>query len=597
MKSWVAVGLALFAITSSGHVIADGEVHLANGIAMHGQPQYGADFDHFNFVNLNAPRDGEIKLSGLGTFDTLNPYILKGNVADGANYLYDTLLVSSPDEPFTEYGLIAEKVEWPEDRSWVIFHINPKAKFSDGQSITADDVKYSFHTLVDKGHPRFALYYADVKAVDVLDKQRVKFTFANANNREMPLIMGQLAILPKHYWEKHKFDDANLDVPVTSGAYTVSHVEGGRSLTYSRLENYWAKDLPVNKGRYNFKKITLEYFRDNTVALEAFKSGQYDFRSEYASKNWNTAYVGPNFENGSIKKELIRNYSPQGMQGFAMNTRRDIFKDPRVRQAIAYALDFEWTNKSMFYSNYIRSESYYANSELAATGLPSPEELALLKPFEAQLPPEVFTKPYEAPKTDGSGNIRANLRTAMELLKQAGWQIKDKKLVNAEGKAFSFEFLTQAASPEFERIILPFVKNLSLMGIEVTLRAVDTPQYKERSDAFDFDMMVFSIPQSNSPGNEQRNFFGSASGKQKGGGNYMGIDSPAVDALAAKIVAAKTREELVTACRALDRVLLWGHYVVPNWHYPFYRVAYWKKMHHPETLPKYALDLDSWWVE
>ncbi|HET8708495.1 MAG TPA: extracellular solute-binding protein, partial [Pseudomonadales bacterium] len=393
------------------------------------------------------------------------------------------------------------------------------------------------------------------------------------------------------------FAEANLDVPVTSGAYTVTQVEAGRSLTYTRLDNYWGKDLPVNKGRYNFKKITVEYFRDNTVALEAFKSGQYDFRSENTSKHWNTAYVGPNFDSGNIKKELIRNYSPQGMQGFAMNIRRDIFKDPRVRQAISYAMDFEWTNKNLFYGNYIRSESYFANSELAASGLPSPEELALLKPFETQLPPEVFSKAYEAPKTDGTGNIRNNLRIAMDLLKQAGWQIKDKKLVNAEGKPFKFEFLSISAVPEYERIILPFIKNLQLMGIEVTLRSVDTPQYKERTDSFDFDMLMFTIPQSNSPGNEQRSYFGSAAGKQKGGFNIIGIDSPVVDALTDKIVAAKTREELVTACRALDRVLLWGHYVVPNWHYPFYRVAYWKKLHHADTFPKYALDLDSWWAE
>lgn len=593
----VAICFSVYVMLVSQTSLADASVHIGNGMAMHGEPKYGADFDHFDFVNVNAPREGAIKFSGLGTFDSLNPFILKGNPAEGVGYLYDTLMFQSPDEPFSVYGLIAEKIEWPDDRGWVIFHINPKAKFSDGQAITAEDVKFTFDSLIKEGHPRYAAYYSDVKSVDVTDKLSVKFTFSNATNRELPLIIGQLPVLPKHYWSKHKLAETSLETPVTSGAYTVAKVEGGRSITYTRLDNYWAKDLPVNKGRFNFKTITFEYFLDNTVAIEGFKSGQYDFRAEYGAKNWATAYVGPNFDNGNIKKEQIRNFSPQGMQGFAMNTRREIFKDPRVRQALAYALDFEWSNKTMFYGNYIRSASYFANSELAASGLPSEQELALLKPFEAQLPPEVFTKVYEPPKTDGSGNIRANLRQAMDLLKQAGWQIKDKKLVNEQGKAFTFEFLTQSASPEWERIILPFTKNLSLMGIDANLRSVDTAQYKERLDAFDFDMIVQSVPQSNSPGNEERGYFASPYAQQKGSFNLMGVSSPAVDELVKKIVAANTREELIIACHALDRVLLWGHYVIPNWHFPYFRVAYWKKINHAAIMPKYSLDLDSWWVE
>jgi microcin C transport system substrate-binding protein len=571
------------------------EIIKSHAISMDDTPKYSENFTHFDYVNPNAKKGGFVKLSSIGTYDSFNPFVIKGVSADGLNLIYDTLMVQSDDEPFTEYGLVAKYIEYPKDRSWVIFHINKKARFHDNTPITAEDVKFSFEILIKKGSPIYRRYYSDVSKVEVLDKYRVKFTFKEGSSKEAPLILGQLNIFPKKYWEKHDFSKANLEIPLASGPYKIKSFKAGKSITYERVKNYWAKDLPVMKGRYNFDKIRYDYYRDQTVSLEAFKSGEYDFIQENRSKQWATMYKGPMFNSGKIIKEVIRHYIPLGMQGFAMNTRREIFKDKRVRHAIILAFDFEWTNKNLFYSQYKRTESYYSNSELASRGLPSKEELEILEPLRDLIPEEVFTKEYKAPKTDGTGNNRLNLRKAMKLLKQAGYKIENKKLVDKNGKPFVFEVLIRAKA--FERVMLPYQKNLAKLGIKMRIRLVDSSQYINRIRNFDYDMTVVVIGQSNSPGNEQYYYWDSKMADVKGSMNYMGIKNPAVDTLTTLVVSAQTRKDLIYRTRALDRVLLWNHYIVPNWNYPYFRVAYKRKFAKPKIQPKYSLGFFNWWIK
>jgi microcin C transport system substrate-binding protein len=504
--------------------------------------------------------------------------------------------VQSSDEPFTVYGLIAEYMEIPEDRSWITFYINKKAKFNDGSSITAEDVKFSFEILIKKGSPVYKRYYSDVTQVKIIDKYTIKFIFKNNENRELPLILGQIPIFPKKYWETRDFSKTTLEPPLGSGPYVIKSFKAGKYVVFKRVHNYWARNLPVMKGRYNFDEIRYDYYRDQTVALQAFKSGEFDFIQENRSKQWATLYKGPNFENGNIVKETIKHELPQGMQGFAMNLRRNKFKDIKVREALIYAFDFEWTNKYLFYSQYKRTESYFSNSELAARGLPSKEELNILKPLKNLIPNEVFTKEYKAPVSDGSGFNRKNLLIAMNLLKQSGWEIKNKKLVNKKtGKPLKIEMLLM--SPAFERVILPYKKNLAKLGIEMKIRLVDSSQYINRVRSFDYDMIVVVIPESNSPGNELLYYFYSESADIPGSHNYMGIKNSAIDKLVKSIISANDREELVYRTRALDRVLLWNHYIVPNWHYGYFRVAYWNKFKKPEIQPKYALGFFNWWIK
>lgn len=567
-----------------------------HAIAMHGLPKYKVGFTHFDYVNPDAPKKGLMRQNSLGTFDTLNSFIAKGAAVDGISYLYDTLTTASEDEPFTQYGLIAKEIEWPEDRTWVTFHLRENATFSDGHPITAEDVIFTFNTLISQGHPSYKAYYGDVEKVEALDVRTVKFTFSHGENRELPLIIGQLNILPKHYWEKNDFTKASLDIPLGSGPYIVDQIDAGRSITYKRNDNYWAKDLPVNKGRYNFASLRIDYYRDMSVALEAFKAGEYDFRLEYMSKLWHTAYTGPAFDSGKIIKTELKDHNPQGMQAFIYNIRRDKFKDPKVRQAIGFAFDFEFSNKKFFHDAYVRSESYFANSELAATGLPSQAELALLTPLKDTIPSEVFTTEYKAPKTDGSGRDRNQLRQAVTLLQEAGWHIKDKKLTHDKtGEVMTFEFLL--FQDGFERVIQPIIQNLQILGIEASIRRVDTNQYINRLRSYDFDLIVHSFRQSNSPGNEQRSIWGSAQADIPASNNLIGIKNPAVDTLIEYIVDANTREELITSVRALDRVLLWNHYVIPQYHINKYRIAYWDKFNRPAITPQYSIGLDTWWAK
>jgi len=567
-----------------------------HAIAMHGAPKYGPGFKHFDYANPNATKGGEVRLAAIGTYDNLNPYILKGISAAGSGQVFETLMESSEDEAFTEYGLLAEAIETPDDRSWVIFTLRKEARWHDGKPVTPGDVIFSANILKTKGHPFYRAYYAAIDKVTQVGERGVKFTFSDTTNRELPLIAGQIPILPKHYWQGRDFTKTTLEPPLGSGPYKVGKVEAGRSITYERVKDYWGANIPVNTGRNNFDVITYDYYRDGTVALEALKSNNYDFRQENISKNWATAYDIPQIRDGWIKKVNIRNEQPTGMQAFVFNTRRAQFTDPRVRQAIGYLFDFEWTNKTLFYGQYTRTNSYFSNSELASSGLPGKAELEILEPFRGKIPDEVFTKEYIAPATDGSGsNIRNNQRAAFRLLKQAGYTFKDAVMVAPDGKPLTFEILL--SQPTWERISLPFAKNLKKLGITAKVRTVDAAQYQKRIEAFEFDMVVDVFGQSLSPGNEQRDMWTSEVADTTGSRNTIGVKDTVVDELVDMVISAPDRESLIVRARALDRVLLWGHYVVPHWHIQSFRVAYWNKFGRPATTPKYGLCFNCWWVD
>jgi len=568
-----------------------------HGIAMHGNLKYSADFSHFDYANPAAPQGGTLKMGVIGdNFDSFNAFIIKGVPAAGLDYLYEPLMVRAEDEAFSKYGLIAENIDVPSDRSSVTFHLNKQARFNDGQAITADDVKFSFETLTghDKATPFYAAYYADVETVTVLDPHTIRFDFSTDQNKELPLILGQMPVLAKHYWEKEGFGDASLNIPVGSGPYQIASFDPGRSITYKKNPDYWGKHLAVNAGHYNFDTVVFEYYKDNTIALEAFKAGEYDFRLERTARNWANAYEGQKFESGELIKEEVQHSRPAGMQAFVMNTRRAPFKDREVRRALAYAFDFEWTNQNLFNGQYRRTDSYFENSELASTGLPSDAELAILEPYKKQLPPEVFTESYEPPSTVPPNNIRKNLRKATKQLKAAGWSVKDNILRNDEtGEAFKFEFLLY--QKDFERVVQPFIKNLEKLGIRSEIRVVDTTQYINRLREFDFDVAVYSIGQSDSPGNEQREFWHSSKADQPGSRNLAGIKDPVVDALIDQVISAPDRQALIDRTRALDRVLLWGHYVVPNWYNPVDRIAYSNELMRPDVTPDSGVSIDTWW--
>jgi microcin C transport system substrate-binding protein len=566
------------------------------GLSLFGNLKYGPDFTHFDYANPQAPKGGTLGLSAIGTFDTLNPFVIKGVPAEGLSRIFDTLTVASEDEPGSEYGLVADGIALAPDKLSVLYTIRPTARFHDGTPITPDDVVWTFNTLRAQGHPMYSGYYRDVIKVEKEGERGVRFSFKSSANRELPQILGEMPVLSKAYWSGRDFTKTTLDPPLGSGPYEIAKVDPGRSITFRRVADYWAADLPVNKGRYNFDTIRYDYYRDATVALEAFKAGQYDLRVENASKDWATGYDGPALRAGLIKKLLIPNQLPSGMQGFGFNLRRPIFQDPRVREALAYAFDFEWSNKNLFYGAYQRTRSYFDNSELAATGLPTGEELKILDQFRGQIPDAVFTKEYDPPKYDGSGDIRPGLLAALKLLQEAGGTFKSEGLVNAKtGQPFEFEILLD--NPQFERIVLPIVDNLRRLGITARVRTVDTAQYQRRMDTFDFDMTVVLFPQSLSPGNEQRENWGSRAADEPGSQNLLGIKSKVIDQLIEELVQAPDRASLVAHTRALDRVLQYGYYLIPNFHLAAYRVAYWDKFGRPAVSPKYGLGLDTWWVD
>jgi len=590
-----AVGLVLLALAAlipSQASAQDANVKPVGAIAMHGEPKYGADFKHLDYVNPDAPKGGTLVLRAIGTFDSFNAYTIQGTPGPGASY--ETLTTSTLDEPFSQYGLIAETMEVPEDRSWVIFNLRSIARWHDGQPITADDVVFTFNLLKEKGPPFFQSYFASITKVEKLGDLRVKFTFAPGDNAELPLIVGQMPVLPQHLWKDKDITQPTLDIPDGSGPYKIAKFEAGRSVTLERVKDYWGKDLPINVGQNNFDTMRYDYYRDDTVALEAFKAGAYDLRVEASAKNWATAYDVPAVKDGRIKMEKIPTQGRNLMQGFVFNLRKPIFQDREVRRALQYAFDFEWSNKALFFGQYVRIRSYFGPSELGATGLPSPEELKILEPYKGKIPDEVFTTEYNPPKSDGSGDDRANLETASKILDDAGWKIEN-GVRTKNGQTLDFEILLD--DPLFARVTQPFIQNLAQIGVNAHLRAIDPAQYQKRMDQFDYDMTVNLVSQSLSPGNEQRDQWGSKSADTNGGGNLAGIKDPVVDALVEKIIAAKSREDLVNSTRALDRVLQWGYYYIPHWNSPSDRVAYWNKFAHPDVMPPYGLTLDTWWYD
>ncbi len=589
--------------------VVENLVMSGHGFAMHGELKYGPDFTHFDYTNPNAPKGGTIRLHSIGTYDSLNPYVVKGVPAPGLtflgqNLLYDSLTTQSHDEPFSQYGLIAETIEMPEDRSWVAFNLRSEAKWHDGKPITADDVVWTFHTLLEKGTPFFKAYYGDVEEVMAESPQRIIFKLAKVGgevNAELPLIVGQLPVLPKHYWTADgiTFGETTLKPPLGSGAYKIADVQAGRSITYERVKDWWAKDLPISAGQYNFDKIVYDFYRDNNVALEAFFAGEYDYRTENTAKLWHTSYdEAKSVKSGDIIKEEIPNSRPAGMQGFVFNTRNPIFQDVNVRKALAYAFDFEWSNKQVAYGSYTRTDSYFENSELAAVdGPPTGRVLEILEQFRGQIPASVFDKRYEPPTSEGNGNNRRNLRIGSQLLAKAGYPLGEDgiRFDPKTNKKLEFEILE--SNPQFERWTLPFIENLEKMGVKATFRVVDSAQYTNRIRDFDFDMTIGSFAQSSSPGNEQRDFWGSEKADAKGSRNIIGIKDPAVDKIIEMIINAPSREELVYRCRALDRILMENYYVIPQWHISSWRVAYWKKLKRPENVSPFALGvLDTWWA-
>ena len=590
----IKLSLLIISITFPSFLKA--EINIAHAIAMHGEPKYPDSFQYVDYANPDAPKGGKIILSSTGSYDSFNPFILKGTAAAGIGNLYETLTTGSSDEAFTEYGLIAKTIEWPDDRSWVAFTIREEAVWHDGKKISPEDVIWTFNTLMEKGHPFYKYYYGDVVEVIQENDNKVRFNFKGNTNLELPLIVGQLPVLPKHYWTNKNFEETSMDIPIGSGPYKIKNFDAGRTITYELDSDYWGKNIPIKKGTENFGIIQYEYYKDRSIEREAFKSGDIDLFSENTSKDWATSYDTPAVQNGLIKKELIEHQNPQGMQGFAFNTRKEIFEDKRVREALSYAFDFEWTNKNLFYNAYKRTNSFFENSELASSGVPSGGELDLLNDYKELLPQKLFQEEYNPPKTDGSGFMRKELQEATKLLQDAGWELQEGKLINKKsGSKFEFELLL--VSPAFERIVLPFKDNLAKLGIDVSVRTIDSAQYQNRLDGFDFDMIVSTFSQSLSPGNEQRNFWGSDAAKTNGSRNIIGISNEVIDSLIEKVISAKDREDLIVTTRALDRVLLWNHYVIPQWHISAYRTLYWDIFDKPSVRPKYSLGTHTWWVD
>jgi microcin C transport system substrate-binding protein len=570
-----------------------------HGLSAFGDLAYPANFDHFNYADPNAPKGGTFSLvgwGGVGTFNSLNNYILKGDAAQGLELLFDSLMTPAADEPDAVYGLVAESAEVADDEMSVTFYLRPEARFADGSPLTADDPVYSFEALKTKGHPIYHQMLEDVVKAEALDTHTVRYTFKGALVRDLPLTVAGLPIFSKGYYATHAFDQTTLDPPLGSGPYVVDSLAQGRTITYRRNPNYWAKDLPINRGRWNFDKIRFEYFWDRTAGMEAFKAGAYDFREEFTSKVWATEYDFPALRDGKVKKEVLPDETPSGTQGFFLNTRRDTLKDPRVRKALDLAFDFEWTNRNVFYGLYTRTVSFFENSPMKAEGTPSDAERALLTNLGVPVSDEALGPAYMPPKSDGSGQDRNLLVEAGKLLDEAGWTIKNGVRVNDKGEPLKLEILF--FEDVFQRLVTPYVKNLKLLGINARPRMVDPAQYQQRLKDFDFDITTERYQMRNTPGVELRSYFGSQAAQMTGSLNLAGISDPAVDALIERVIAAKSRDELNTAARALDRVLRAGHYWVPHWYKPSFNVAYWDKFSRPAVKPRFDRGiLDTWWYD
>ena len=584
-----ALLLAALSVGAAPRAGADG-----HGIAMHGAPKYPAGFAHFDYADPDAPKGGELRRAVVGSFDSLNPFIVKGTPARGRHLVHETLLKRSWDEPFSLYGLIAESVEAPEDRSAATFVLRPEARFHDGSPVTADDVVFSWETLKDRGRPNHRLYYRQVRRVERPGPRTLRFVFETPADRELPLIIGLMPILSKSWYAAAAFDETTLDPPMGSGPYRVEGVDPGRAVVYRRDPGYWGRDLAVNRGQHNFDRVRYDYYRDGAVMLEAFQAGEYDFRRETSAARWATAYDFPAAAEGRVRRARLAHGRPSGMFAFVFNTRREIFADRAVRYALAHAFDFAWVNRVLLHGAYTRTRSVFDNSELAARGLPQGGERALLEPFRDRLPPEVFARAYDPPGV--AGGARANLRAARRLLAEAGWTVQDGALRRtAGGPPMAFEILL--AHPEREKIALAFARNLARLGVEARIRTVDTTQYQYRLNVYDFDVIAYHWGMSLSPGNEQAFYWGGAAAAQEGTRNYPGVRDPAVDALIRRMTRARGRGAFVDAVRALDRVLLWGHYFVPLYHLADDRIAWWDRFGRPDSAPLYGAVLETWWAD
>lgn len=599
LRAGKITSIVLATVVSIGAIGCPPSVSAAPSVALGYTPKYRPGFRHFDYVNPDAPKGGEIILSGFGTFDSLNPFVLKGVSATGLTGLvFEPLMVQSLDEPYSLYGHLADDIQLAANKLSVTFHLNPRARFSDGSPVLAEDVKTSFDLLKGKqGHPMYRFYWADIKRAVVLGPRRVRFDFARANP-ELHLIAAQLMVFSRKWVEGKEFAKLSRDIPIGSGPYVVDSFNVGKSITYRRNPDYWARNLNTRRGMFNFDRVIIKYYRDSTVQLEALKAGEFDLVLVNHSKQWARDYVGPQFDSGHIKKVLLKNSNNAGMQGFVFNTRRPLFKDRRVRRALALAFDFAWSNRNLFYNQYVRCDSYFSNSPLAARGLPQGLELSLLNRYRDQLPTAIFRKEWRPPVSDTPAQLRANLREAKYLLEQAGWFARDGVLQNDKGQTFEFDFLL--AQKGFERILAPWAHNLEKLGITVHYRTVDVSLYERRLRTFNFDMMVASFSQSQSPGNELYNYWHSKAAKQEGSNNIIGISDPVIDALIDAVVFSQDRHHLVAAARALDRLLLYNEFVVPNWYIDVHRVAYWDKFDYPKTLPLYyeaeSWALSSWWA-
>ena len=600
--------LPLLLISLALSSTASATISESHGYAQFGTLKYPARFTHFDWVNPQAPKGGTLRVMAFGTFDTLNPYTFKGTspvttpnfLQYGINELNEPLMVGtgqyapSGDEPASSYGLIARSVEYNENRSWVVFNLRPEARFHDGTPITAYDVAFSYRTLLKEGHPLYRTSLQEVLRVDILNPQRIRFVFKRAGNPLLILRLGEMPVLPQHYWKDRDFKATTFEAPLGSGPYRITSVAPGRQIVFERVKDYWGKDLPVNRGKYNVDRMEVEFYRDADVAFEAFKADEFDIYIEHQAKNWASGYNFPAIRRGDVIKAQIPHQIPTQTQGLFMNSRRPTFTDARVREALGLMFNFEWTNRTLFSGAYRRAMSYYPNSEFSAGGVPVGHEWLLLKPWREQLPPRLFSEPFSLPQTDGRGIPRETLRKALGLLAEAGWKLNGQRLQNAAGQPLRLELLL--VNPNLERILQPYVENLASIGIDARLRTVDRAQYKQRLDQFDFDMILMTLNQTLSPGLEQWQYFHSSQAGVKGSKNYAGITNPVVDHLLEQLLAAQNRDEQVAAGKALDRVLLWQHYIVPNWYLNYHRLAYRNRLAFVTT-PPYTLGLNAWWLK
>lgn len=569
-----------------------------HAIAMHGQPKYPENFTSFEYVNPNAKKGGTLRLHAIGTYDTLNPYIIKGKSAAGLHhsygYFFETLTSRSKDEPFSLYGLIAETIEIPNERDWVEFKLRKEARFSDGKPITVEDVIFSWNTLKKKGSPNARATWSRINEVIQTGPRKLKFIFPDNKDRELPLLIaGFLPVLSKSWWSERNFSETTLDKPISSGPYVISEAIPGRSITFHQNKNYWGKNLPVNNGRFNFDFINFTYYRDDSVALEAFKAGDYDYRRELNAARWATQYSFPAINKGNVIRETVDKKTPAGLNALVFNLRKSFFSDIDVRKALNLAFDFEWINRALLHQAYTRTRGMFDNSELSPNSLPSKAEILLLNPWRERLPKELFTTPFKPMTTDGSGTDRLNLRKAVKLLKKSGFIIKNKTLVGTDGVPVEIEITLRRRSNE--KIALAYARNLKKLGISASVRLVESAQFQNIINDYDFDMVFGFWGVTLSPGNEQQNYWSSITANQTGGRNWAGISDPVINSLISNLQSAYTNEELVTAARALDRVLMWNYYLLPLYHDSYQRFAYWQKLSRPKIVPIYGIRLQTFW--